>query len=116
MDIPKAIVLVLHLLSFGAMFGVVLASFKPAAAGEGKISKGLLHTGWALLITGLALVGLVYATGSEPNNLKIGVKTAVLLVIMAMVIMGRNKDRVSTGYFGALAGLLALNVALAVIW
>ncbi|MBB4071271.1 hypothetical protein EII31_03540 [Leucobacter sp. OH2974_COT-288] len=116
MEIFKSIVLVLHLLSFGALLGVVIAQFKPAAQGAGKISKGMLHTSLALLLTGLLLVGLTYAVGNEPNNLKIAVKTAVLLVIFALVIMGRNKERVTTGYFGAIAALLAVNVALAVMW
>ena len=116
MEILKAIILVLHLLSFGAMFGVAIAQFRPAAEGKGTMSKGLQHSGWALLATGLLLVGMVYAVGSEPNNFKIGVKLVVLLAIMGVVLMNRNRTDLRAGTFGALVALLGVNVALAVIW
>lgn len=116
MDIVKSVVLVLHLLAFAAMFGATIAQFKQAKIGEAKISRGLLHCAIALLVTGLALVGLTYAVGGAPNNLKIGVKTAVLLVVFALVIVGNGKQKVTSGFLGAITALLALNVALAVLW
>ncbi|WP_166985582.1 hypothetical protein [Canibacter zhoujuaniae] len=116
MVILKSIVLVLHLLSFGAIFGALIGQFKNAKTGKAVISNGIMHATTALLVTGLLLVGLIYALGSEPNNMKIGVKTAVLLVIFGLVIANRKKENVSAGVLGGIAGLLALNVALAVMW
>lgn len=116
MEIVKNIILVLHLLSFAALFGLAMGQLKPALQGEGKISKGMVHSALSLLITGLALVGMVYATGGTPNNFKIAVKTLVLLVIFALVLMGRKKDKIGPVYIGNVTGLLMTNVVLAVMW
>ncbi|MDO4240917.1 MAG: hypothetical protein Q4C71_00060 [Microbacteriaceae bacterium] len=116
MDIVKSIVVVLHLLSFAALFGVTIAQFKPASRGEGAISKGMFHCANALLVTGIALVGLTYAVGGAPNNTKIAIKGAVLLAIYAVILVNRGKRQVSAPIFGVIAALLAVNVTLAVMW
>jgi hypothetical protein len=116
MELLKTILVVLHVLSFGAAFGLVISQFKPAARGEGVMPKGLLHSGWALLITGIALVGMTYAVGGAPNNAKIGAKLLVLLVIMAMIIYYNKREPIKPATLGVLTALLALNVCLALIW
>ncbi len=115
MDIVKGIVLVLHLLCFGALLGTTITQFKPAGRGQGVISKGMLHSANGLLVTGILLVALTYALGSEPNNLKIGIKMLVLLVIFGLIIFFRKKPA-TPAILGAISALLVLNVALAVIW
>ena len=116
MDIVKGIVVVLHIISFGVVFGAALAQLPNLKHQTAQITKGVLHGALGLLVTGLVLVGLVYATGGEPNNAKIGAKTLVLLALIAVVIVNRKKTPVSGGVLGAVAGLAALNVTLAVIW
>lgn len=112
----RDILVVLHIIGFGVVLGGTLAQLPNVKAGAAKISKGILHGSLLLLVTGLALVGMMYARDLEPNNAKIGVKTLVLLAIIVLVIVNRKKDRVSGGVLGAIAGLSAVNVALAVIW
>lgn len=112
----KLIVLVLHLLSFGAVFGLLIAQLKQAAHGKGQISAGLVHCGWALLGTGLLLVGLTYAAGGAPNNFKIAVKLAVLVIIMLLLFIFKKRQSVSSFVLGVLALLLVLNVFIAVLW
>jgi hypothetical protein len=47
----------------------------------------------------------------------VGVKLVVALIVTGLVINGaRRSERVTTGYLGAIAGLTALNVAIAVLW
>lgn len=116
MDIVKGILLVLHIIGFGVVMGGTLAQLPAVKQGTAKISNGILHGALTLLVTGLALVGMVYATGGEPNNAKIGAKTLVLVAIFVLVLVNKKKDRVSGGVLGAIAGLAAVNVALAVLW
>ncbi len=48
---------------------------------------------------------------------KIGVKLVIALVVTGLTIVGTRKpERVTTGFLGAIAGLTALNVAIAVLW
>ncbi|MBT1035644.1 hypothetical protein KJY78_04670 [Canibacter sp. lx-45] len=116
MEILRNIILILHFLCFGALLGTTIAQFKPAKNGSAVISGGMLHSAIGLLLTGAGLVGIIYATGGEPNNLKIGVKLAVLLVIVGLIVFFRKKENVSTVVLGAMSSLLVLNVTLEVIW
>ena len=81
-----------------------------------SITPGYLHGSLTMLVTGIALVGLAYAQDFEPNNTKITVKLAVLLVIFGLVLANRKKDEISTGVWGAIGGLTIVNIVLAVFW
>ena len=64
---------------------------------------------------GLLLVGVLESLGS-PDHAKIGVKFAVGLVILVLVMVNVRKPRIPQGlYFGLLA-LTVLNIAVAVFW
>lgn len=110
------ILVVLHILSFGVVMGTAIAQLPAVKTGTAKVSNGMLHGSLALLVTGIALVGMIYAVGGSPNNAKIGVKSLVLIGIIVLVLMNRKKAPVSGGVLGAIAGLSAINVALAVLW
>lgn len=116
MEIIKNILVVLHIISFAVVFGATLAQMPNLKTGTAQITKGVLHGALGLLVTGLALVGMLYAIDVEPNNAKIGAKTLVLLAIIALILINRKKQPVSGGILGAIAGLSALNVVLAVLW
>lgn len=116
MEILKGVLVVLHIIGFGVVMGGALAQLPNVKKGTAKVTGGLLHGSLLLLVTGLALVGMLYAVGGEPNNAKIGAKTLVLLLLIVLVLVNRKKERVSGGVLGAIAGLATLNVALAVLW
>lgn len=116
MEILKGALVVLHIIGFGVVFGSVLAQLPAVREGRARISNGVLHGALLLLVTGLLLVGMVYALGGQPNNAKIGVKSLVLIAVIVLVLVNRKKERVSGGVLGAIAGLSAVNVALAVLW
>ena len=105
-------VLVLHFIGLSALLGSFLVQMRPPRS----ITPGFLHGALTMLVTGVALVGLAYAQDDEPNNTKITVKLAVLLVIFGLVLANRKKDEISTGVWGAIGGLTILNVVLAVFW
>ncbi len=104
--------LVLHFIGLAALLGSFLVQMKPPRS----ITPGYLHGALTMLVTGVALVGLVYAQDGEPNNTKITVKLLVLLAIFALVLANRKKPEVTTGVWGAIGGLATLNVVLAVFW
>ena len=108
MDIVHGIFLVLHLLGWAMVFGGALAGMK-----TGKLTNGAWHGILTALVTGVVLTGLL---GADANHVKIAVKLVVALVVAVLVFLARRRDTVSNGYLGGIAGLVALNVALAVIW
>lgn len=118
MDILRDILLVLHIIGFAGVFGGVLSQIAAAKRGEAKINGAILHSALLLLVTGLGLVGMFYMNdaGDLVNNMKIGVKSLILIVILALAIVGKVKKRTNGGML-ALIGLLAVtNVVLAVVW
>ena len=116
MDIVKGILVVLHIIGFGVVFGSALAQLPNVKRGTARITAGILHGATLLFATGLLLVASIYLLGGEPNNAKIGVKTIVLIAIIVLILANRKKERVPGGVLGAIAGLAAVNVALAVLW
>lgn len=116
MEILRGILVVLHIVGFGVVFGGALAQMPAIRRGAARITPGILHGTTLLLITGLALVGMIYALGGSPNNAKIGVKLAVLIMLFVIILMNRKKESVGGAVIGSIAGLSALNVCLAVLW
>src|SRR5690554_1717923 len=116
MEILKGILVVLHIIGFGVVFGSTLAQLPAVKDARARITPGILHGANLLFITGLLLVAMIYALGGQPNNAKIGVKLIVLIAIMVIIIVNRKKPHVSGGVLGAIAGLSALNVVFAVLW
>ncbi|MCW2287180.1 hypothetical protein [Leucobacter luti] len=116
MEIVKGILVVLHLVGFGAVFGSTLAQLSLVKEARARITPGILHGANLLFVTGLLLVASLYMLGGSPNNVKIGVKTLVLIAIIVVILVNRKKDNVSGGVLGAIAGLSLVNVALAVLW
>ena len=109
MDILFGIVLVLHLLGWAMVFGGALAGMKSTT-----LNPGAFHGILTALVTGVVLTGLL---GSDANHVKIAVKLVVALVVTARVVVARRRpEKGTTGLLGAIAGLVVVNVGLAVIW
>ncbi len=104
--------LVLHFIGIGALLGAFLMQMKPPR----RITAGFLHGALTMLVTGLGMVALMYPLDREPDNAKIGVKLAVLVTILVLVLVGRRKEEASTALWGAIGGLTILNIILAVYW
>ena len=109
MDTLQAVFVVLHLLGWAMVFGGALAGMKSTT-----LNAGTFHGILTALVTGIVLTGLL---GADANHVKIGVKLVVALVVTGLVILGRRRpEKVTRGFLGAIAGLTAVNVAIAVLW
>ena len=116
MEIVKGILIVLHIAGFAMVFGAALAQLPAVKKGTARVLPIMLWGALLLLVTGLALVGMIYALGGQPNNVKIGVKLIVLLGMIGHILGTRKKENLSAGALYSLAGMALLNVCLAVLW
>ena len=63
-----------------------------------------------------SLVGLRYALDLDVNNGKIGLKLALLVVILVLAFINRKKDAVAAWVLPTIASLTVANVLVATIW
>ncbi|MBU7596816.1 hypothetical protein JGS22_003985 [Streptomyces sp. P38-E01] len=110
------VVVALHIIGIAALLGGFFAQMKAISAGEGRMTPGMLHGALTMLVTGMVLVGLNEADGAEVNHVKIGLKLAVLVVVLGLVYVKRDEERVPAGMLGAVGALTTLNIFLATVW
>lgn len=113
MELLLHLVLVLHLLSWALVLGGAVVSMR-----QPRIPAGMLHGILTALVTGILLF-LIGALGLDRDydHVKLGVKFVVAVAVTALVLLaGWREERATRGLLGAVAGLTAVNVALAVIW
>lgn len=116
MEILKGVLVVLHIVGFGAVFGSAVAQLPAVKTGKAVIKAGLFHGLNLMFVTGILLVGMRYMLDEPVNNFKITVKMIVLIVMIVLALVNRKKESVSGAVLGSIAGLGVLNVALAVLW
>lgn len=116
MDVLINVFVGLHIVGIAALLGGFLTQLKVMGRGEARIVPSMLHGALTMLVTGLALVGLNQADDHEVNNVKIGVKLAVLVVILALTYVKRDDEKVSAPLFGAIGLLTLANIFIAVLW
>ncbi|WP_324789084.1 hypothetical protein [Streptomyces sp. H51] len=116
MDVLIHFFLGLHIIGIAALLGGFLTQMKAMGQGAARFVPAMLHGALTMLITGVALVGIHQAQGHEVNNIKIGVKLAVLVVILGLVYVKRDEEKVDKGLFGLVGGLTMTNIFIAVLW
>lgn len=113
MDIVFNIVLILHFIGLAGIIGGWLATIKAP-----HVNKAILHGSILQVVTGILLVGVREMQDADVNNMKIGIKLLVAIVILVVAIVGVRKENKAPGTTGTLAlvaGLLGiLNVVIAV--
>ena len=116
MELARNLLLGLHLIGMAGILISLLASRK-------KLSPGITHSALLAFLTGLALVGLRYPlVEADPvkwesiDNLKISIKTLVVLTILILGFRYKKKESVSPAIWWCVAVLALGNVAIAVWW
>lgn len=112
MDIVRDLMLVLHFVGLASLLGGFLVQMKGRTK---RVEAAMFHGALTQLVTGLALVGIAEAGDADVNHMKVGIKLVVLIAITALVLVGRRKESVSTGVWGAIGGLTLVNVIVAVV-
>jgi len=118
-ELTRNTLLVLHFIGLASLLGGFLTQMKAMGQKVARIVPAMVHGAWTALITGLLLVGVAYwriALGAEfeVDNLKIGVKTAVVAIILILVMANRKRDTVPSSVFGLIGALTVTNIVLAV--
>ncbi|TPQ21849.1 hypothetical protein [Streptomyces sporangiiformans] len=116
MDVLIHLFVALHIIGIASLLGGFLTQMKAMGEGTARFSPAMLHGALTMLVTGVVLVGLNQADDQPVNNIKIGVKLALLIVILGLVYVKRDEERAEKGLFGLVGGLTIANIFIAVLW
>ncbi|MEV5438554.1 hypothetical protein AB0K80_21440 [Streptomyces sp. NPDC052682] len=116
MDVLIHLFVGLHIIGIAALLGGFLTQMKAMGQGSARFSPAMLHGALTMLVTGAILVGLNQADDQSVDNIKIGVKLALLIVILGLVYVKRDEERTDKRLFGLVGLLTVANVFIAVLW
>ncbi|GGW30237.1 hypothetical protein GCM10010503_02180 [Streptomyces lucensis JCM 4490] len=116
MDVLIHLFVGLHIIGIAALLGGFLTQMRAMGQGTARFVPAMLHGAVTMLVTGVVLVGLNQADGGHVNNIKIGVKLALLIVILGLVYVKRDEERVDKRLFGLVGLLTMANIFIAVLW
>ena len=112
METLRLVLLFVHILGYAALLGGLLVQLRS----ETKAVSSLMRDGiGTAFLAGLLLVGVLESLGS-PDHAKIGVKFAIGLVILVLVMVNMRKPRIPQGLYVGLLLLTIANIAVAVFW
>ncbi len=117
-EILRNVLVILHFVGLASLLGGVLVQLRSIRTGDARILPAILHGAYLQLITGLALVGVIQGADlGEVNNITIGVKLLVLLVLTGLAVIYRRKRTRTPQWVVPVIGALALlNIVVAVLW
>ena len=114
MEIVYHIAFGIHMLCVAAILILLLLQ---APKNPKKLSAGVVHASLTALVAALVMVGLWdQAHDEEINHIKIGVKTLVLGVILALGYKNLKKESIKNSVWATMLGLTVTNVLLAYLW
>lgn len=112
------LVVVLHFIGLASLLGGFIVQMSSSTKG---VNPAMLHGALTQLVTGVILVGLAEsgAVDEDLDMTKIGVKLLVVLIITALVFIGRRAGVSPTRakrLWVTIGALTLLNVIIAVFW
>jgi peptidoglycan/LPS O-acetylase OafA/YrhL len=116
MDVLIHLFVGLHIIGIAALLGGFLTQMKAMGQGTARFVPAMLHGALTMLVTGVVLVGLNQADDNSLDNIKLGVKLALLIVILGLVYVKRDEEKVDKGAFAAVGLLTVANIFIAVLW
>ncbi|MCW7947324.1 membrane protein [Streptomyces hygroscopicus] len=116
MDVLIHLFVGLHIVGIAALLGGFLTQMKAMGRGTARFVPAMLHGALTMLVTGVALVGLNQADHHSVDTIKIGVKLALLIVILGLVYVKRDEEKVEKLPFALAGALTTANIFIAVLW
>lgn len=113
METLRLVLLFLHLLGFAALFGSLVVQARDA---EKRVNPAMRDGAGTAFLAGLFLVGVLEAGDATVDHVKVGVKFAVGLVILVLVMANTRKPSIPQGLYLGLLLLTVVNVGVAVFW
>ncbi|GAA5212767.1 hypothetical protein LV779_23090 [Streptomyces thinghirensis] len=116
MDVLIHIFVGLHIIGIASLLGGFLTQMKAMGQGTARFVPAMLHGALTMLVTGVILIGLNQADDQSVDNVKMGVKLALLIVILGLVYVKRDDEKVEKPLFGLVGLLTVANIFIAVLW
>ncbi|MFE3327730.1 hypothetical protein [Streptomyces sp. NPDC059176] len=116
MDVLINVFVALHIIGIAALLGGFLTQMKAMGEGRARFTPAMLHGALTMLVTGVVLVGLNQADDQPVNNLKVGIKLVILVVILGLVYVKRDEETVDKALFATVGGLTVANIFIATLW
>lgn len=113
MELARLVLLFVHLLGWAALFGGLLAQAKDV---EKRVNGAMRDGAGTAFLAGLLLVGVLEASDTTVDYVKVGVKLSIGLVILVLVMANTRKPSIPQGLYVGLLVLTVLNVGVAVLW
>ncbi|MGZ5404498.1 MAG: hypothetical protein ACXWDL_07590 [Nocardioides sp.] len=113
MDLARVILLFVHLLGWAALFGGLVVQAKDV---EKQVNGAMRDGAGTAFLAGLLLVGVLEAGDASVDHVKVGVKFAIGLVILVLVMANAKKPSIPQGLYVGLLLLTVANVGVAVFW
>jgi NADH:ubiquinone oxidoreductase subunit H len=113
MELLLHLLLVIHLLGFGALIGGLLIQARVPEKAVNALMRDGIGTAF---VAGLLLVGVAQGAGDHVDNAFVAVKGVVALVILVLVMANLRKPRISQGLWALLLLLTLVNLCVAVFW
>jgi hypothetical protein len=107
------VVVFIHLVGFGALFGGGVVQVRDAVK---VINSTMLYGALAQVVSGIVLVGILEGMDEPVHTHKIAVKFGIALVVALLCWVNRSKRSVPAGLFNGILLLTLANVAVAVAY
>lgn len=113
MDTARHLLLLVHLLGFGALFGgaVVQVRDRPRV-----VNAAMLYGIATQIVSGIALVGVIEGQHDSVDHAKVAVKFGIGVVVGVLCWVNRSRPALPAGLYWMLTTLVVANAGVAVLW
>lgn len=113
METLRLVLLFLHLVGFAALLGGLLVQVRGPVK---QVNAAMRDGAGTSFVAGLLVVGVLEAADTAVDHVKIGVKFAIGLLVLVLVMANVRKPRIPQGLYLGLLALTLVNAAVAVFW
>ena len=113
MRLARDILVFVHLVGFAALLGGALVQLGDRVK---VVNTAMLRGALTVVVSGIALVGVLEGLDEAVDRSKVVAKFAVALVIGLLCWVNRSRSRVPRGLFGAIVLLTLGDLAISVPW